>query len=69
MILKNSARVSDDFLNCPNIADVEAKLFCFSTPLICMQRCLPSITTATPIGSNISFLLSDYYRTWFKVLF
>ena len=52
IISKNSERVSADFLNCPNIALVEVKLFCFSTPLICMHICRPSITTATPLGFN-----------------
>ena len=34
---KNSDRVSADFLNWPDIALVEVKLFCFSTPLICIH--------------------------------
>jgi hypothetical protein len=38
------------FLNKPNMADVVMTEFCFSTPRIIMQRCLDSITTATPVG-------------------
>ena len=31
-----------------------ANEFCFSTPRIDMQRCVPSITTATPSGATFS---------------
>ena len=34
----------------PVIDDVCIIAFCFSTPLIRMQRCSPSITIATPFG-------------------
>ena len=34
--------------NTPSMALVTANEFCFSTPRIDMQRCVPSQTTATP---------------------
>ena len=40
------------------MALVTAHEFCFSTPRIDMQRCVASITTATPIGAILSRIVS-----------
>ena len=36
-------------------AEVVVEECCFCTPLICMQRCCASITTATPFGFSVSW--------------
>ena len=46
----NSERVFSSFKKMPEKADVVVEECCFCTPLICMQRCCASITTATPFG-------------------
>jgi hypothetical protein len=40
------------------MAEVTATEFCFSTPRITMQRCLASITTATPCGLIFAMIVS-----------
>ena len=52
-------RVRELLRNAPSIALVTANEFCFSTPRIAMQRCVASITTATPSGCD---LLADRLR-------
>ena len=42
----------------PSMALVTAHEFCFSTPRIDMQRCVASITTATPSGEIFSQIVS-----------
>ena len=48
---RNSIRVRALSRNAPSIALVTANEFCFSTPRIDMQRCVASMTTATPSGA------------------
>ena len=47
--LKNILRIAKE-----ENADVVVDECCFSTPLICIQRCCASITTATPFGLSVS---------------
>jgi len=55
---RNSSRVRALSRKMPIIALVTANEFCFSTPRIDMHRCVPSQTTATPIGSIFSRIVS-----------
>ena len=41
--------------------DVTAIEFCFSTPRIIMQKCMASITTPTPRGWSVSWIVC---ATW-----
>ena len=53
--------------NAPSMALVTAKEFCFSTPRIDMQRCVASMTTATPSGAIFSRMVSAIWfvsRSW-----
>src|SRR5205814_4978617 len=50
---RNSERVRASSLKEPRRQDVFITEFCFSTPRIIMQRCLASMTTATPPGCNV----------------
>ena len=51
---RNSCRVRASPWNTPSIALVVVTEFCFSTPRIAMQRCVASMTTATPSGRTLS---------------
>ena len=47
---RNSIRVRELLRKAPSMALVTANDRCFSTPRIAMQRCVASMTTATPSG-------------------
>src|SRR5438105_15662274 len=47
---RNSPRVRASSLKLPRRHEVFMTEFCFSTPLIIMERCFASITTAAPLG-------------------
>ena len=51
-------RVRASVGTCPSIELVTANEFCFSTPRIDMQRCVASMTTATPSGAIFSRIVS-----------
>ena len=51
-------RVRAQVWNDPSMELVTAVEFCFSTPRIDMQRCVPSQTTATPSGAIFSWIVS-----------
>ena len=52
--LRNSFLVLSSLRNTPEKADVVVIAFAFWIPLICMQVCDASITTATPNGLSVS---------------
>lgn len=53
MIEKNSSRVAILLRKAPEKSEVVVNECCFCTPLICMQRCCASMTTATPSGLSV----------------
>jgi hypothetical protein len=64
---RNSIRVRASDRNDPSIELVTANEFCFSTPRMDMQRCVASITTATPRGAIFSLIVSAIWlvsRSW-----
>ena len=56
--LRNSFLVLSSLRNTPEKADVVVIAFAFWIPLICMQVCDASITTATPNGLSVSWMQS-----------
>jgi len=60
--VRNSSRVLASFLKQPSMALVTVGLFWLCAPRISMQRCLASITTATPRGLTLVLITSANCR-------